>query len=89
MLNSYINSVPSNHHDFGFGVELPLLEIKSKGNAKQFLIGLQYTDNKSFKRNLYDTKTKKKVGVVEYKTIQFNSKEVNNPKKYKIYILDD
>ena len=89
MLNSYINSVPSNHHDFALGVELPTIQIESDKTQKNYLIGLQYTHNKSFKRNLYDVNTKKLNGVIEYKTIQFNIKEINNIKKYKIYILDD
>ena len=89
MLNSYVNNIPINHHDFGLGVQLPVIELKFKGNNKEFLIGLQYTHNQSFKRNLYDLQTNKILGVIEYKTIQFDIREINNTQKYKIYILDD
>ena len=89
MLNSYINNIPINQHDFGLGVQLPVIELKFKNNRKQFLIGLQYTHNQSFNRNLYDLQTNKIMGVIEYKTIKFDIREINNSQKYKIFILDD
>ena len=89
MLNSYINKISHNSHDFGVGVTLPTILINYNNNKKNVSIGLQYIHNQIFKRNLYDLKTKKIIGVIQYEEVIFDIKKCNNPIKYKIYLLDE
>ena len=89
MLNSYINKITHNSNDFGIGVVLPTITIEYKNKEEKVLIGLQYINQKKNKRNLYNIKTKKLTGVIEYEEISFDLNKVNNSKKYKIFLLDE
>lgn len=89
MLNSYINKISHNPHDFGLGVTLPTISINYENKEKKVLIGLKYINKKLNKRNLYNINTKKLIGVIEYQEIIFNLQKINDSKKYKIYLLDE
>ena len=47
-------------------------KLNIKITQKNYLIGLQYTNNKKNKRNLYNIKTKKLTGVIEYEEVSFD-----------------
>ncbi len=89
MSKIYINKVSENSHDFAYDASLPVITILIDTKPKKILIGLQYSENDFQNRNLYDLSTKTLIGVIKYKTIKMNINHINDPKKYKVYLLDN
>ena len=90
--NYFINNIPKNKNDFGFGVRLPILNIKNNKFTKNFLIGLEYKFDEDFKcRNLYDVNKKIESGLIKYKEyinleLDDNNLIKNKSKDYELYL---
>ena len=78
MTELYINKIKDNLHDFGYGVELPVVEVTIFNKKHILLLGQEYNTSDEFKnnRNLY--KNNKIFGVIKYKTNKIDLTNLNN-----------
>ena len=87
-MDNYINNIDKNKHDYGTGVELPMVII----NNKEYLIGLKYEEIRELTkncRNLYNKKDKMLVGVIKYNISEKLVIEKDFIKNdYELYLID-